>query len=87
MKHIHIHFRDAFEESKHPRAENGKFGAGGASKEIHQHMAEFHGKEASKSLSARQHALNENKREEAEKHHGDYLFHANRHEFHKSSAA
>ena len=26
MKHIHIHFHDAFEESKHPRAENGRFG-------------------------------------------------------------
>ena len=26
--HIHLHLRDSFEESKHPRAANGQFGAG-----------------------------------------------------------
>lgn len=26
--HIHIHLHDDFEESKHPRGEGGKFGAG-----------------------------------------------------------
>lgn len=28
IRHIHVHVHDAFEEGKHPRAENGQFGLG-----------------------------------------------------------
>jgi hypothetical protein len=88
--------RDAsFAEGDHPRAKDGKFGSGGGSarksggapsKEVATHMAKFHGNGASEAMQAREKHKASGNHEAAEKAHGDYLFHAERAEYHKSQS-
>ena len=86
--------QDAFSEGDHPRASDGKFGSGGGgkksggapSKEVASHMAKFHGNGASEAMQAREKYKAAGNHEAAEKAHGDYLYHAERAEYHKSQA-
>jgi len=56
--HIHIHrARDAFEESKHPRASSGKFGSGGSGNASGSELAERHTAHAAKYAAARKKAV------------------------------